>query len=179
MKALIIIDMLEGYAQQVYNREEVVANQLALIGAFRTRGFPIVIVSADLSAPNPVMVRLWGVEFADEPEKARLIGELENVEGATYFSKAEYSAFFRTPLESFCEEHGIDELFFCGYASGVCVFFSAVDAAMRRILPVLVSDASTTNERSWHEKTCERFEEVLGPVMDTQQILVDLDNPKG
>jgi nicotinamidase/pyrazinamidase len=133
MKALIIIDMLEGYAQDCFNRDEVVANQLVLVDAFRDRGYPIIIVSADLSAPpNPVMVRLWGVEFADEPEKARLIRELENVERAVYVSKTEYSAFFRTPLESFCEEQGIDELCFCGYASGVCVFFSAVDAAMRR-----------------------------------------------
>ena len=31
MKALIIIDMLEGYAQQCYNCDEVIADQLALV----------------------------------------------------------------------------------------------------------------------------------------------------
>lgn len=177
MKALIIIDMFEGYAEECYNREKVIKNQVQLIDAFQKKNLPVIIVEGDKnSTPNPVMVRLWGHEFEGEPQKVELVPELRKVEGAKYVGKSEYSAFFRTELEQYCKDSNIDEMYFCGYSSGVCVYFSAADAAMRRILPILVTDASTTNVEEWHMKTIKRFQEVVGPAKTTQETIEDIKN---
>ena len=85
-------------------------------------------------------------------------------------------AFFRTDLEEYCEKKKIDELYFCGVYSGVCVYFSAAGAAMRGIQPYLVTDASSTEHLNWHKRNCDNFKTVLGPLITTKQLLRKISN---
>ncbi len=174
-KALIIIDMLKGYFEQIYNPKEILKNQLDLIREFNDAGLQVIIVKGkDREQPNPVMERLWGDEFAGEPEKFELIEELKDVKQDLLLEKTEYSAFFRTGLDEFCEKNNITEMYFCGVFSGVCVYFSAVDAAYRKIQPYLVTDASSTSQKKWHVVNCDRFSEVIGPTISTKEVIINL-----
>ncbi|MCC7574652.1 cysteine hydrolase [Candidatus Woesearchaeota archaeon] len=175
VKALIIIDMIKGNTLNIYNPKEIISNQVKLIEEFNKHKLPIIVVTGKSnSEKNPVMLKLWGDEFADEPEKKELIQEVTKSKYSIKIEKSEYSAFFQTELEQYCKNNNIDEIYFTGVYSGVCVYFSAVDAAYRRIQPYLVTDASTTEKQEWHERNCERFKTVIGPLITTQKLIDSL-----
>ncbi len=68
----------------------------------------------------------------------------------------------------------ITELYFCGVWSGVCVYHSAVDAAYRRIWPILVTDASAGQTKTVHKNDCKRFAQEVGKIISTKEILENL-----
>jgi len=175
VKALIIIDMIKGNTLDIYNPDEIISNQVKLIEEFNKHNLPIIVVTGKSNAKkNPVMQKLWGDEFADEPEKKELISEIANSKHSIIIEKPEYSAFFQTELEQYCKENNIDELYFTGVYSGCCVYFSAVDAVYRKIQPYLVTDASTTEKQEWHDRNCNQFETVIGPLIKTQKVIESL-----
>ena len=172
VKALINIDMIKGNTLDIYNLKEIIYNQVKLIEAFNKHNLPIIVVTGKPNSnTNPVMLRLWGDEFANEPEKKELIPEIENSKYSIIIEKTEYSAFFETGLEQYCRDNNIDELYFTGVYSGCCVYFSAVDAAYRKIQPYLVTDASTTEKQELHDSNCEQFKSVIGPLIKTQEVI--------
>jgi nicotinamidase-related amidase len=99
---------------------------------------------------------------------------LQKIKFDKTIKKPEYSAFFDTDLEDYCKKKKIKELYFCGIYSGVCVSCSAVDAAYRRIWPILVTDASTTSKKNLHNENCKRFKQIIGRTMRTQEIIREI-----
>ena len=179
VKALIIIDMVESYKLDTYNAEEILKNQLRLIDAFNSKSYPVIMVMGDTNAPsNPVMVRLWGNESEEHAKKGidQLVPELQNSKYSKMIKKPEYDAFFRTDLEEYCKNNNIDELYFCGVYSGVCVFFSAAGAAMRGIQPYLVVDAASSESPEWHERNSENFQVLLGPLITSDDLIKEIKN---
>ena len=175
VKALIIIDMIKGNTLDIYNPNEIIFNQVKLIEEFNKHNLPIIVVTGKPNAEiNSVMLRLWGEEFAGESEKKELIPEIANSKHSIVIEKSEYSAFFQTELEQYCKDNNIDELYFTGVYSGCCVYFSAVDAAYRKIQPYLVTDASTTEKQEWHNRNCNQFETLIGPLIKTQKVIESL-----
>lgn len=175
VKALIVIDMVQEYMSHIYNPQEVIRNQMLLVHEFNKRGLPTIIVSGKTQAErNPVMTRLWGDEFAGHPKKKELVPELKCLTFSKRIRKTEYSAFFKAELGDYCKKKKIDELYFCGVYSGVCVYFSAVDAAYLKIQPYLVVDASTTEKRDWHKKNTCDFKKVIGPLVRTKALIKEL-----
>ena len=168
--------MAKSYRLDTYNAQEILDNQLRLIDAFNEKKLPVIIVTGDKSKPNPVMVRLWGNESSDLKKRGLdvIVPEIAKAKRTKLIKKSEYDAFFRTDLESFCKKKKIDELYFCGVYSGVCVYFSAAGAAMRGIQPYLVIDAASTEQPSWHKKNCASFKMLLGPLITTKQLLKEI-----
>lgn len=176
VKALIIIDMIKGNMLDIYNPQEIIFNQVTLIKEFYKHNLPAIVVTGKPnSTANPVTLRLWGDEFADEPEKKELIPEIADSNYSIIIEKEEYSAFFQTELEQYCKDNDIDELYFTGVYSGCCVYFTAVDALYRRIQPYLVTDASTTEKPEWHDNNCEQFESLIGSLIKTEAVIKSLN----
>ena len=178
VKALIIIDMNKSYRLNTYNSKGILENQLKLIDAFNKKKLPVIVVTGKpRKKPNPVMIKLWGNEDEIFAKKGldKLVSEIKKAKRTKLIRKPEYDAFFRTDLEEYCKNKNIDELYFCGVYSGVCVYFSAVGAAMRRIQPYLITDASSTESPKWHKKNCASFKQVIGSLVNTKQLLKTLD----
>jgi len=176
--ALIIIDMNARDVKKLYNGTAVLNNQLKLIDAFRKRKQKIILVGGGRSGSvlarskrNPVIERLWGAEGEHDPEGNKIIPELMHAPYDKYVDKSEYSAFFKTDLERYCKKNKIGALYFCGIYTGCCVYFSAVDAAMRRIQPYLVTDASSSVSPAWHRKHVSNFTTFIGPAVTTNAVL--------
>lgn len=177
VKGLIIIDMSKSYRLDTYNAQEILDNQLKLIDAFNEKNLPVIVVTGDENAkPNPVMLKIWGNENEENKNKGLndLVPEIVNAKYSKMIVKTQYDSFFRTDLEKYCETNNIDELYFCGVYSGVCVFFSAAGAAMRAIQPYLVTDGASTEKPEWHQKNCDNFKDLLGPLITTNQLLNEL-----
>lgn len=60
-------------------------------------------------------------------EEKKVVQELLHSRYGYYVAKPEYSAFYKTKLESICSKEKIKELCFTGLSSGCCVYFSAAE----------------------------------------------------
>lgn len=179
MKALIIIDMFVKDVKKRKGKNKLVSNQLKLMKAFRDARQKVILVGGEKSGKfklnqNPVMVRLWGQEASRNPEENKLVPELLASEYDYYVVKSEYSAFYKTRLEKICRKEKITELYSAGLYAGVCLYFSAADAAMRGIQPYLISDASGSSDEKTHTINQRRFKTALGPVISTSGLLKKL-----
>ena len=178
-KGLIIIDMFVKDVRDRDDKNELIKNQLELIQSFKKAKLPIILVGGNKAgksskSKNPVMLKLWGDEESKNPEENKILPELLNSYYDYYINKSGYSAFFRTRLESICKKENIKELYFCGIYSGVCVYFSAADAAMRKILPVIVTDATGAPSMKTHKMNIKRWIDILGPAITTKNLLKKL-----
>ena len=176
MKALIIIDMFVRDVKKRKDKNILISNQLILIKAFKYAKQKVILVGGSKTGKakqqkNPVMLKLWGKETSKNPEENKLIPELLNSNYDHYIEKEEYSAFYKTKLESICKKEKINELYFAGISSGVCVYFSAADSAMRGIQPYLVTDASGAPSREIHKENIKKFKEIIGPVISTDELI--------
>lgn len=174
VKALIIIDMSKSYKLDTYNAQEILDNQLKLIDAFNAKDLPVIVVTGDFdTSSNPVMKKLWGNESEDNEKLGLndLVSEIANAKYSKLVKKSEYDAFLNTNLKDYCDSNNIDELYFCGVYSGVCVYFSVAGAAMRHIQPYLVTNGASTENADWHKTNCTNFKGVLGPLVTTEELL--------
>lgn len=176
VKALIVVAMMKAYCHETYNRQEMIDNQLKLIDVFNKYRLPVILINMDPKRPrtNPCMLRLFG-ELHPDFSRRELIPEIKGCKHSVLITKTEYSSFYRTGLERYCRNNGIDELYFTGVNSDVCVFFSAVDAMYRRIQPYLVTDAASTDKKSFHTRTCRLFESAIGPLITTEELIDELE----
>jgi len=177
-KVLIVIDMVEGYMKDTDNPDKIIGNISRLILAFKKKGNKVILSKPQFGNKrrNPVMIRLWGEEFKNDPGSQKLVKGLSKFKFDKKIEKVEYSYFFKTDLEKYCRKHNITDLYFTGVFSGCCVFFSAVDSAHRVIQPHLVTDASGGPKKSlvnknWQQDTFKRFELMIGPVITTKTLI--------
>jgi len=176
MKALIIIDMFVRDVKIRKDKNILISNQLKLIKAFKEDKQKVILIGGSKKGKtkpqkNPVMLKLWGKEASKNPEENKLIPELLSSKYDYYIEKYEYSAFYKTKLESICKKEKINELYFAGISSGVCVYFSAADSAMRGIQPYLISDASGAPNQKIHKNNLAKFKEILGLVISTKETI--------
>jgi len=181
-KALIVIDMLEGYMKDTDNPGKIVANISKLIQTFKKKGNKVILSIPKFGSKrkNPVMIKLWGEEFKNDPESQKLVKELSKFHFDKVIEKFEYSSFFKTDLEKYCKKHNVTDLYFTGVFSGCCVFFTAVDSAYRIIQPHLVTDASGGPRRSmvnkgWQQDTFKRFKLMVGPIITTKKLIEKME----
>lgn len=124
VKALIIIDMLQGYMKDADNPPKIIENQIKLIKEFKKLKYKVILSMHDpqKAAENPVMYRLWGEELKDDSEGKNLVKELTGITYDKVIKKAEYSVFYKTDVGEYCRKNQIDELYFTGIFAGCCVF---------------------------------------------------------
>lgn len=170
--AVLVVDMQNAFASpggmldlagiDVTPAREAVANARLVCDAARTAGVPVIYLvigyppdqstAGGADSPNPVKelsLRLmrerpelrgklltWGTwDFQIVPELAPQSGEL-------VITKARYSGFSGTNLDSILRGRGIRNLLMMGIASNVCVESTLRDAYFNEYWPVLIDDAS-------------------------------------
>jgi len=176
-KGLIIIDMLVRDVKNRKDKDMLIKNQLNLIAAFNKSKQPVILTGARKDGrtlgknPNPIMLKLWGNEESKNSEENKLVPELLSSNYNYYIDKSGYSAFFKTKLEKICKKEKIKELYLCGISAGVCVYFTGVDASMRKIMPFLVIDASGSPSAKTHNRNITNFREILGSTISTRELM--------
>ena len=189
MKALIIIDMIQAYSKDINDDKKIVSNQLKLIDAFQKKKLPVILAVPGkgiklMKGDNPIGLYLWGNELEGDDKRKEgeklqdLIVELQKIKWDKKVGKPEYSCFFNTDLEKYCNSKKITELYICGIYSGCCLHYTGVDAQYRRIWPILVIDASTARGKMIHKKNCKDFRQMVGKVSTTKEVLKELNSRK-
>lgn len=97
---------------------------------------------------------LWPVHCLQNSWGAKLHPELKTAKIEAIFRKGtdpeidSYSAFYdnghqkTTGLAGYLKEKGVDELYFCGLAAEICVYFSVIDALDEGFESTIIEDAT-------------------------------------
>ena len=164
--ALVLWDCQTGLTNNIYNREEYIANLKALLAAARHQKIPVIytkitpLPSGYQSAWNVYQsMRRFNV---DNPSKipvfikpsspeAEINAEVSPVEGDIVLNKHTANIFFGTSFEHLMRFHGVQTILFTGIATEYGVEHSAREAGIRGFYPVVVSDCVSSSDKTAHE----------------------------
>src|SRR5690606_2116309 len=83
-------------------------------------------------------------------------------DGDYFVLKPRHSAFFATPLELVLRHLTADTLVIVGFATDLCVLFTAHDAHMRGFNLMVPEDCTASNSELITRRTLEHLEQALG-----------------
>jgi len=158
--ALLIIDMQELFKSLKCSEFEnvLVPNIGKALDIARNKNIPIIhirtVYKKDKSNWSRVRMhyeKMWCEENCIESE---FIDELVPQIGELVIDKSRFSGFFNTNLESYLNENQVEHIYIAGYATDVCIRFTAVDAYNRDILVTILKDC-VLSEREENEQAIE------------------------
>ncbi|WP_027006948.1 isochorismatase family protein [Conexibacter woesei] len=144
--ALVVIDLqtgivgMDGLAPN--SAADVIARSAELIGAFRARDLPVVLVNVNAQPPGRTEIppRFQG----EIPEEwTRLVGELDVQPSDILVTKRSRGAFATTDLEQQLRDRGVTQIVLTGISTSAGVESTAREAHERGLNVTLATDATT------------------------------------
>jgi|GEM_PF-38132 thioredoxin reductase (NADPH) len=158
----------------------VLPNIQRLLAAFRKRG-AVVIFSQQrgFDGSGSMMDRWWGSSVHKDTKKtnlsdARYSGLSEGLDvhdEELLLVKNSYSAFSQTGLEAYLHERGIERLVVCGAMTHLCLESTVRDAFGKGLSPIVVADASASQDEALHLGALRSLAHGFGPVVSTNEVL--------
>lgn len=179
--ALILVDIQRDFWQPLkeYPQFAAFANNVdSLISEARARGVYIVHVHS-LFKPDRSN---WMLFY--RPQGRGLIPCISGTEGALFenfaaptsdeviIHKQTFDGFVGTDLEQILRAQNVKMALIAGLETSVCVLFTATSAYLRRIVPLVVSDACA-DEPSRHNSTLQMYSDLCFKTVTTSQIKRD------
>jgi len=175
--ALIVIDLQKGLAAMVpaATFAPVVEKSRALADAFRARGLPVVLVTADGTAPGRAeQSRSLG---ALPPGFAEVVDEMDPQAGDILVRKQTWGAFARTDLEAQLKARGVTQVVVTGVATSAGVESTARQAYEAGFNVTIALDAVADLRPEAHTASITLTFPRLGETGTTEDILALLSRP--
>lgn len=172
--ALIVIDLQKGIVERMtaLGGDEVVVRAAELVGAFRTRGLPVVLVNVTAPAPGRTDVGMRNLSFP--PDWAELVPELGQQDSYLLISKQRRGAFLGTKLDAMLRERGVTQVFLAGISTSAGVESTARSADDLGYNVVFVVDAMADSDKEVHRFCVEKIFPKLGETETTTNVLAKL-----
>jgi nicotinamidase-related amidase len=168
--ALLVVDLQKGIVglPTAHPMADVMANTVKLLGAFRQRGLPVVLINVAGGAPGRIeQSRIRG----DMPAGwSDLVPELDRQPGDHVVTKRTWGAFTNTDLEQRLRQAGVTQVVIAGVATGAGVESTARHAHELGFNVALAVDAMTDLSAEAHDHSVERIFPRLGETGTTKQI---------
>jgi nicotinamidase-related amidase len=154
--ALILIDLQKMAVglTTAHPINEIVERSARLAGAFRERGFPVILVNVAGRAPGRTETRF---NFTPAPDWTELVPELNQQPEDYTVTKQQVGAFYGTALEPILRRRGVTQVFLTGIATTGGVESTARNAHDRGYNLVLVVDAMTDRDPDAHRNSIEKI----------------------
>ena len=168
--ALLVVDLQKGIVglPTAHPMADVMANTVKLLGAFRQRGLPVVLINVAGGAPGRIeQSRLRGEMPAGW---ADLVPELNRQPGDHVVTKRTWGAFTNTDLEQRLRLAGVTQVVIAGVATGTGVESTARHAYELGFNVALAVDAMTDLSAEAHDYSVGRIFPRLGETGTTEQI---------
>jgi nicotinamidase-related amidase len=168
--ALLVVDLQKGIVglPTAHPIADVMANTVKLLGAFRRRGLPVVLINVAGGAPGRVeQSRARGEMPAGWSD---LVPELDRQPGDHVVTKRTWGAFTNTDLEQRLRQAGVTQVVIAGVATGVGVESTARHAHELGFNVALAVDAMTDLSAEAHDHSIQRVFPRLGETGTTEQI---------
>lgn len=172
--ALVVIDLQKGIIAMTTAQPttEVIERSARLAGAFRGRGWPVVLVNVGGMAPGRTEVKR---NLSPPPNWAELVPELNRQPSDYTVTKMQIGAFYGTALEQILRRRGVTQVFLAGISTSAGVEATARNAYDHGYNVVLVVDAMTDRDADAHEHSVENIFPRIGETATTDDVLARLD----
>ena len=169
--ALLVIDLQKGIVgfPTAHPIGEVVTNAVELLGAFRRRGLPVVLVNVAGGAPGRTAQP--GIGGALPPDWAELIPELDRQPSDHAVTKRTWGAFTNTDLEPYLRQAGVTQVVIAGVATSIGVESTARHAYELGFNVAIAVDAMTDLNFDAHNNSIQRIFPRLGETGTTKEIV--------
>ncbi|MGQ9474854.1 MAG: cysteine hydrolase family protein [Actinomycetota bacterium] len=163
--ALLVIDMLNDFIHEkgslvVPGAGRIVPRIAQLIDDAREQGIPVVYI-ADRHRPDDREFQYWPPHAVAGTWGAEVVDELAPREEDYLVPKRRYSAFFGTDLDNYLREMEVGKLYLTGVLTNICVYATALDAAMRNYRVAVFKDAVASLSEETDAFIFRQLEEVL------------------
>jgi nicotinamidase-related amidase len=133
--ALLVIDMLNDFIEEkgalvVPGAKRIVPFIREVLEEFRSLGRPVIFIK-DSHRPDDAEFAYWPPHAVAGTWGGEVVEELKPLPGEYQVSKRRYSAFFGTDLDLVLRELGVEKVYLTGVLTNICVYATALDAAMR------------------------------------------------
>lgn len=164
--ALVLWDCQNALVNNIFNRDEYLANLKGLLAAARRQKIPVVYTKI---TPLPAGYQsAWGIYQSmkrfnvDDPSKipvfmkpgspeAEINATVAPIDGEVVINKHTANIFFGTHFEQLMRFRSIQSILFTGIATEYGVEHSAREAGIRGFYPVVVSDCVSSTDKTAHE----------------------------
>ena len=176
--ALILVDIQRDFWPPFRDKEifkDFPRNVSALLETARTKGHPVVHVRSSFKPDRSNWMLFYKPQGrGDVPAIAGTEGaSIEDfaapLPGEHVVVKQTFDAFVGTDLEEYLCSRGVKGALIAGLETSVCVLFTANSAYLRRIVPLVVSDACADEPRR-HEDTLRMYGDLCFKVVTTDQV---------
>jgi len=192
--ALLVIDVQNGFVSkggsydllgmETSHYREVIPKINNLINLCRNAGIPIFYTQAVressgidlLTRSHKILPKSREERIKKKPIcvretwDAEIVNEIKPAEGDHVVIKRRDSAFHDTEIGVWLRSLNIDTLIFCGIDTSICVETSLRDAFNIGYDVVLISDATSSNNKKHYESTLENVKGYYGIVMDMKEL---------
>jgi ureidoacrylate peracid hydrolase len=192
--ALIVIDVQNGFVSKggsydllgidVEHYRQVIPKIRELINLCRSNSIPIFYTQAVressgidlLTRAHKILPKSREERIKKKPICVRgtwdadIVDDVRPVHGEHVVIKRRDSAFHDTEIRVWLTSFGIDTLIFCGIDTSICVESSLRDAFNIGYDVVLISDATTSNNKKHYESTIDNVNDYYGLVMDLNEL---------
>ncbi len=143
--ALLVIDMLNDFIEEngslvVPGAKRIIPRIRELLESAREQNIPVIYI-ADRHRPDDHEFNYWPPHAVNGTWGSEVVSELSPAPEDYVIPKRRYSAFFGTDLDMLLREMGINTLYLTGVLTNICVYATALDAAMRNYKIVVFRDA--------------------------------------
>jgi nicotinamidase-related amidase len=147
----------------------------ALLSEARSRGLTVVHVRSAFDPDRSNWMLFYRPEGRGEipcitgTEGTRIEGFAAPLPGEKTVKKETFDGFVGTDLAEFLAKRGVKGALISGLETSVCVLFTATSAYLRRIVPLVVTDACA-DEPSRHEAALSMYGDLCFKAVTTSQV---------
>lgn len=163
--ALLVIDMLNDFIEEegalvVPGAKRIVPRLAQILAGAREQGIPVIFIT-DSHRDDDHEFRWWPAHAVSDTWGGAIIDDLAPAAGEYIIPKRRYSAFFGTDLDTYLRELGVLKLYLTGVLSNICVYATALDAAMRNYGVAVFKDAVASLSEETDRFIFQQLEDVV------------------
>ena len=179
--ALVLIDIQRDFWSPLKDHPEFASfpgNVETLLHEARSRGLTVVHVHSAFDPDRSNWMLFYRPEGRGEipciagTEGAQIEVFASPLPGEKMVEKETFDGFVGTDLEELLKGLGVNAALIAGLETSVCVLFTATSAYLRRIVPLVVSDACA-DEPSRHEAALSMYGDLCFKAVTTSQVAGD------
>ncbi len=170
--ALVVIDLQVGIVgvDAVHPMEDIIANNVALLEAFRGHGLPVALVNVDGVPPGRIEEQRPG-GFNPPPGWDELIPELDQQPDDITVTKKSRGAFTNTDLDDQLRARGVTQIVLTGISTSAGVEATARHAHELGYNVTLAVDAMTDRDADAHTHSLDKTFPKIGESGTTHEVI--------
>jgi nicotinamidase-related amidase len=173
--ALLVVDMQRYFTEKVSHAyvpaaEAIMPRLQAMIAAFREKGRPVIFTRHSHRHGEEGVLGVWWKDTIRDAAPQSWLDPRLDTTGCPVIRKTRYSAFFGTDLHARLWKLGVDTPVIAGVNTHLCCETTARDAFMRDLRPVVLMDATATDDEALHVSALRNLSDGFAEVLTCNEL---------